>query len=102
MSNDEQQNRVFVAVGELATDLPDVQVPARCGRPRHFTQPDQVTQLVSASEADADVGFSAVLGQRCQCQDDSQLGDDRGGGRRASSLCLNPAIHAATGSSSKQ
>ena len=53
MSKDEQQTRSeFVSVGDLALDLPGVQVPARRERApkaRHyFTQLDQVTQLVAA------------------------------------------------------
>ena len=69
MSKDEQQKRGgFVSVGDLALDLPGVPVPApRAAAPQarhHFTQLDQVTQLVGASEADADVGFMARLG-RC-------------------------------------
>ena len=70
MSKDEQQTRGgFVAVGDLALDLPGVQVPARRDRApqarHHFTQLDQVTQLVNASEADADLGFMARLLALC-------------------------------------
>ena len=68
MSKDEQQNRKFVAVGDLALDLPDVQVPARRGRrgqARHFTQLDQVAQLVAARESDAELGFMARLLALC-------------------------------------
>ena len=71
MSKDEQQKRGgFVSVGDhLAIDLPGVQVPARRDRApmvwHHFTQLDQVTQLVSAREADADLGFMARLLALC-------------------------------------
>ena len=51
MSKDEQPTRAgFVAVGDLALDLPGVQVPAR-RQARHFTQLDQVTQLVGVRDA---------------------------------------------------
>ena len=59
MSKDEQQTRGrFVAVGDLAIDLPSVPVPAR-RQARHFTQ------LVAAREADADLGFMARLLALC-------------------------------------
>ena len=62
---DEQQHRGgFVAVGDLALDLPGVPVPAR-RQARHFTQLDQVTQLVAAREADAELGFMARLLALC-------------------------------------
>ena len=42
MSKDEQPTRAgFVAVGDLALDLPGVPVPAR-RQARHFTQLDQI------------------------------------------------------------
>ena len=53
----------FVLLG--AIDPPSVQVPARREARRHFTQLDQVTQLVGVSEADADVGFMARLLALC-------------------------------------
>ena len=53
----------FVLLG--AIDPPSVQVPARREARRHFTQLDQVTQLVGVSEADADVGFMAWLLALC-------------------------------------
>ena len=73
MSKNEQQKRGdrggFVPVGDLAIDLPGIQVPARRDPTpqarHHFTQLDQVTQLVGASEADADVGFMARLLALC-------------------------------------
>ena len=69
MSKDEQQHRGgFVSVGDLALDLPDVPVPDRRDRrrqARHFTRLDQVTQLVAAREADAELGFMARLLALC-------------------------------------
>ena len=61
-STDEQQKRGgFVHVGDLALDLT---VSAR--RPaRHFTQLDQVNQLVEAGEAEPDIGFMARLLALC-------------------------------------
>ena len=44
----ERKRDEFIPVGDLALDLPGVQVPARRGRSgqaRHFTQLNQVTQL---------------------------------------------------------
>ena len=65
-SKDEQQTRSgFVSVGDLALDLPGVKVPARRQALAHFTQLDQVTQLVAARDADADVGFMARLLALC-------------------------------------
>ena len=56
----------FVPVGDLALDLPDVQVPARRGgQARHFTTLDQVTQLVEARDADPEIGFMARLLALC-------------------------------------
>ena len=59
----------FVPIGDLVIDLPGVPVPARrAAAPQarhHFTQLDQVMQLVGASEADADVGFMARLLALC-------------------------------------
>ena len=61
MSKEQQTRGGFVHVGDLALDLPGVSVPARRERApqarHHFTQLDQVTQLVGASESDADLGF---------------------------------------------
>ena len=76
MSKDEQQTRDgVVPVGDLALDLPGVQVPARrefaphrsaaSSAPRPFTRFDQVTQLVNASESDAEIGFMARLLALC-------------------------------------
>ena len=56
----------FVPLGDLALDLPDVQVPARRGRQaRHFTTLDQVTQLVNVRDADPELGFMARLLALC-------------------------------------
>ena len=53
----------LVPIGEVVTGLDDVPVPAiRDDSPQarhHFTLADQVNQLVSANEADADLGFMA-------------------------------------------
>ena len=64
MNKDKQQKRGgFVPVGDLARDLPSVQVPVRRERApqarHHFTRLDQVTQLVGASEADPELGSRA-------------------------------------------
>ena len=61
----------FVPLGDVVAgvDLPGVPVPTRRERApqarRHFTQLDQVTQLVAASEADADLGFMARMLALC-------------------------------------
>ena len=70
MSKDEQQKRSgFVSISDLAIDLPGVQIPARRDRApqslHHFTQFDQVTQLVSAREANPELGFMARLLALC-------------------------------------
>ena len=64
MSKDDEHRSGFVHVGDLALDLPGVQVPAR-RRARHFTQLDQVTQLVAVRDADPDIGFMARLLALC-------------------------------------
>ena len=64
----EPQRGGFVPVGDLAIDLSDVTVPARRGRrgqARHFTQLDQVTQLVGVRDTDPDLGFMARLLALC-------------------------------------
>ena len=69
MSKDEQQTRGgFVPLGELADALPgfiprgrEMSAQAR----HHFTTLRQVTQLIEASEADADRGFIARLLALC-------------------------------------
>ena len=61
----------FVPLGDVVAgvDLPGVPVPTRRERApqarRHFTQLDQVTQLVAVSEADADLGFMARMLTLC-------------------------------------
>ena len=56
-------------IGEVVTDLDDELVPAiRNDSPQaqhYFTQADQVNQLVSAREADADLGFMGRLMVLC-------------------------------------
>ena len=53
----------LVPIGEVVSGLDDVAVPAiRNDSPQarhHFTQADQVNLLVSAREADPDLGFMA-------------------------------------------
>ena len=51
----------LIPIGEALAGLPGpVQTLREVGPPeRHFTQADQVNQLVSASEADSDRGFIA-------------------------------------------
>ena len=44
----ERKRDGFVPIGDFALDLPDVPVPARRQARHHFTQLDQVTQLVAA------------------------------------------------------
>ena len=57
----QRQRGELVPIGEVVADLPG---PAQALIPspptqRHFTQADQVNQLVSASESDPDLGFMA-------------------------------------------
>ena len=63
-----QRQRVeLVPVAEALADLPGP-VQALIPSPptqRHFTQADQVNQLVSASEADPDLGFMARMMVLC-------------------------------------
>ena len=77
MSKEQQTRGGFVHVGDLALDLPGVSVPARRERApqarHHFTQLDQVTQLVGASESDADLGFMARLLALCSLSARSPL-----------------------------
>ena len=52
----------LVPIGEVVADLPGHVKAIREASPQalhHFTQADQVNQLVSASEADPDLGFMA-------------------------------------------
>ena len=59
----QRQRDGLVSIGEALADLPGP-VQAICeATPQavhHFTQADQVNQLVSASEADPDLGFMAL------------------------------------------
>ena len=65
-SKDEQPKRGgFVSVGDLALDMPDVPVLA-LRQARHFTRLDQVTQLVAAREAVAELGFMAPAARAVQ------------------------------------
>ena len=65
----QRQRGELVPIGEVVSSLDDVLVPAiRDDSPQarhHFTQADQVNQLVSASEADPDLGFMARLLALC-------------------------------------
>ena len=64
-----QHKQRLVPVAEAVSGLDDVAVPAiRNDSPQarhHFTQADQVNLLVSASEADPDLGFMARLMVLC-------------------------------------
>ena len=64
----QRQRGGLVPIGEVIADLPgpvqalrETPPPAR----HHFTQADQVNQLVSASEADPDRGFMARMMALC-------------------------------------
>ena len=64
----QRQRGELVPVGEVIADLPGpVQAIRKTPPPaqRHFTRSDQVNQLVSASEADADLGFMARMMALC-------------------------------------
>ena len=61
----ERKRDGFIPVGDLALDLPGVQVPARRKARRHFTQLNQIDQLVDARDADPDLGFMARLLALC-------------------------------------
>ena len=83
----------FVPIGDVVAgvDLPGVPVPTRRDRApqarRHFTQLDQVTQLVAASEADADLGFMARMLALCSLPR-TNLGDQLQYVRRNGPLTL--------------
>ena len=83
----------FVPLGDVVAgvDLPGVPVPTRRERApqarRHFTQLDQVTQLVAASEADADLGFMARMLALCSLPR-TNLGDQLQYVRRNGPLTL--------------
>ena len=63
----QRQRGVLVPIGEVVSGLDDVP-EIRDNSPQaryHFTQADQVHQLVTASEADADLGFMARMMALC-------------------------------------
>ena len=58
----QRQRGELVPIGDALADLGGPVQAIRAASPQalhHFTQADQVTQLVSASEADPDLGFMA-------------------------------------------
>ena len=58
----------LVPIGEVFSDLSGPVAAIRDASPQalhHFTQADQVNQLVSASEADPDLGFMARMMALC-------------------------------------
>ena len=64
----QRQRDELVPVAEVIADLSGPVQALRCASPqarRHFTRFDQVNQLVSASEADSDLGFMARLLALC-------------------------------------
>ena len=65
----QRQHGELVPISEVVSGLDDVLVPAiREASPQsrhHFTRFDQVNQLVTASEADPDLGFMARLLALC-------------------------------------
>ena len=64
----QRQRGELVPVGEVIADLPgpvQALIPSRPTQ-HHFTLADQVNQLVSASEADPDLGFMARLLALCR------------------------------------
>ena len=64
----QRQRDGLVPIGEAFSDLDGPVKAIREASPQaihHFTQVDQVNQLVKASEADADMGFMARLLALC-------------------------------------
>ena len=64
----QRQRGELVPIGEVIADLPGPVKAIREASPQalhHFTQVDQVNQLVGASEADPDLGFMARLLALC-------------------------------------
>ena len=64
----QRQRGELVPIGEVVADLDGPVKAIREASPQarhHFTQADQVNQLVSASEADPDLGFMARLLALC-------------------------------------
>ena len=60
----QRQRGELVPIGEVVADLPGPVQAIREASPQalhHFTQADQVHQLVGASEADPDLGFMARM-----------------------------------------
>ena len=63
-----RQRGELVSIGEALADLPSHVAAIRDASPQalhHFTRADQVNQLVSASEAEPDLGFMARLLTLC-------------------------------------
>ena len=63
----QRQRGELVPVGEVIADLPgpvQALIPSRPTQ-RHYTLADQVDQLVTASEADPDLGFMARMMALC-------------------------------------
>ena len=63
----QRQRGELVPIGDALSDLGDPVQALRRDRPpqRHFTRADQVNQLVTASEADPDLGFIARMMALC-------------------------------------
>ena len=64
----QRQRGELVPIGEVVADLDGPVQAIREASPQalhHFTQADQVSQLVTASEADADLGFMVRLMALC-------------------------------------
>ena len=64
----QRQREEMVPIGEVSSDLDEPVKKALQPSPQarhHFTQADQVNLLVSASEADSDLGFMARLMALC-------------------------------------
>ena len=64
----QRQRGELVPIGEVIADLPGPVKAIRDASPQalhHFTQADQVNQLVKASETDPDLGFMARLLALC-------------------------------------
>ena len=64
----QRQRGELIPIGEIIADLPGAALAIRKASPQarhHFTQADQVGQLVTASEADPDLGFMARLMALC-------------------------------------
>ena len=64
----QRQRGELVPIGEVIADLPGPVKAIRDASPQalhHFTQADQVNQLVKASETDPDLGFMARMMALC-------------------------------------